>query len=299
MKTNEKPNRCKKIFILGSGGLRIGQAGEFDYSGSQAIKAIKEEKIRTVLINPNIATVQTDAAMADEVYLQSLNVEIVTKIIEKERPDGILLGFGGQTALNLGLKLEEAGIFKKYNVAVLGTPVSAIRLTEDRDLFKKNLASIGIKSPEKHRRLHSQRSSCRCEKDRLSRHDALRFFSGRPRIGKNRKRRRAATARAAKRLSGAPQILIEEYLLGWKELEYEIVRDAFDNAVTVCNMENFDPMGIHTGESIVVAPSQTLTNRRIPLLTRDRHPRGPPFRDRRRMQHPIRLKSEKRRLPRH
>ena len=145
------------MLILGSGGLRIGQAGEFDYSGTQAIKAIKEEEIRTVLVNPNIATVQTDSEMADEVYLSPLNSDIVTKIIEKERPDGILFGFGGQTALNLGLKLDELGIFKKYNVAVLGTPISAIRLTEDRDLFKKSLASIGIKSPKSIARQLSKR----------------------------------------------------------------------------------------------------------------------------------------------
>ncbi len=248
-----------KILILGSGGLRIGQAGEFDYSGTQAIKAIKEEKIRTVLINPNIATVQTDAASADEVYLCPLSVEIVSKIIEKERPDGILLGFGGQTALNLGLKLDETGIFKKFNVSVLGTPVSAIRLTEDRDLFKKSLSSIGIKSPKSIAVSTVKEALAAAKKIGYPVMMRSGFSLGGLGSGKI-KNAEEMQLRAGEALSGAPQILIEEYLLGWKELEYEIVRDAFDNAVTVCNMENLDPMGIHTGESIVVAPSQTLTN---------------------------------------
>jgi carbamoyl-phosphate synthase large subunit len=249
----------KKILILGSGGLRIGQAGEFDYSGTQAIKAIKEEKIRTVLINPNIATVQTDSEMADEVYLSPLNSDSVTKIIEKERPDGILLSFGGQTALNLGLKLDELGIFKKFNVAVLGTPISAIRLTEDRDLFKKSLASIGIKSPKSIAASTVKEALIAAKKIGYPVMMRSGFSLGGLGSGKV-KNGEEMELRAAEALSGAPQILIEEYLLGWKELEYEIVRDPFDNAVTVCNMENLDPMGIHTGESIVVAPSQTLTN---------------------------------------
>ncbi|HEY2811567.1 MAG TPA: carbamoyl-phosphate synthase (glutamine-hydrolyzing) large subunit [Rhabdochlamydiaceae bacterium] len=255
----------KKVLILGSGGLRIGQAGEFDYSGSQAIKALKEENIRTVLVNPNIATVQTDSTMADEVYLLPLNPQIVAKIIEKEKPDGILLGFGGQTALNLGLKLEENNIFQKAKIEVLGTPVSSIRLTEDRALFKKSLSSIGILSPKS--------SAASSVKEALSAAEKIGYpvmmrsgfsLGG---LGSGVVRDKKELEQKAKEaLSGSPQILIEEYLLGWKELEYEIVRDRLGNAITVCNMENLDPMGIHTGESIVIAPSQTLTNREYHML---------------------------------
>lgn len=247
----------KKVLLLGSGGLRIGQAGEFDYSGSQAIKALKEEGIQTVLINPNIATVQTD--MADQVYLQPLTVETTEEIIAKERPDAILLGFGGQTALNLGIKLKEKGILEKYGVEVLGTSVLSIQKTEDRDIFKTELESIGILSPKS-----------------LAAHNVEDAVSAANEVGypimmrsgfslgglgsglvRNEKDLRKS---AAKAFSTVSQILIEEYLEGWKELEYEIIRDSDGNAVTVCNMENFDPMGIHTGESIVVAPSQTLSN---------------------------------------
>lgn len=255
----------KKVLLLGSGGLRIGQAGEFDYSGSQAIKALKEEGIACVLINPNIATVQTDPDMADEVYLQPLNFSVVSRIIEKERPDGILLGFGGQTALNLGLQLEERGIFKKFKVKVLGTPTASIRLTEDRSLFKKNLEGIGILSPK---------SYCvSTVKDALKAARSIGYpimmRSGFSLGGLGSgivESEEELTVRAKESLSGAPQILIEEYLRGWKEFEYEIVRDAFDNALTICNMENIDPMGVHTGESIVVAPSQTLNNREYHFL---------------------------------
>jgi carbamoyl-phosphate synthase large subunit len=250
----------KKILILGSGGLRIGQAGEFDYSGTQAIKAIKEEKIQTVLINPNIATVQTDATIADEIYLCPLSPDVVTKIIEKERPDGILLSFGGQTALNLGIKLDERGIFKKFHVSVLGTPISAIRHTEDRDLFKKGLSLIGVKSPKSIAVSSVQKALAAAQKIGYPVMMRSGFSLGGLGSGKVENKQQMQL-RASQALSGAPQILIEEYLFGWKELEYEIVRDAFDNALTVCNMENIDPMGIHTGESIVVAPSQTLTNR--------------------------------------
>jgi len=250
----------KKILILGSGGLRIGQAGEFDYSGSQAIKAVKEAGIKTVLVNPNIATVQTDDLMADEVYLQPLNPDIVTRIIEKEKPDGILLGFGGQTALNLGLTLEQDGIFAKHHVTVLGTSTASIRQTEDRELFKQALERIGIKSPQ---------SVCVTTVD-----DALQaaekigypvmmragFSLGGLGSGKVGSAKELAK-RAKESLAIVPQILIEEYLLGWKEYEYEIVRDRAGSALTICNMENLDPMGVHTGESIVVAPAQTLNNR--------------------------------------
>ncbi len=252
-------SKYRKILILGSGGLRIGQAGEFDYSGSQAIKALKQEGIKTVLINPNIATVQTDPQMADTVYLQPLNLPTVSKIIEQEKPDAILLGFGGQTALNLGLQLAETGILKKHHVAVLGTAVTSIRQTEDRDLFKKQLATIDIKSPQ---------SICvTTVADALNAAEKIGYpimmrsgfslgglGSGKVENAQELKKR------AHECLTIAPQVLIEEYLFGWKEFEYEIVRDSDGNALTICNMENLDPMGIHTGESIVVAPAQTLTN---------------------------------------
>lgn len=250
----------KKVLLLGSGGLRIGQAGEFDYSGSQAIKALKEEGIACILVNPNIATVQTDPSMADEVYLQPLTTHAVTRIIEKERPDGILLGFGGQTALNLGLKLEEQGVFKKFAVKVLGTPVESIRLTEDRELFKQNLEGIGIKSPKS--RSASTVKQALAAAEEIGYPVMMRSGFSLGGLGSGRVSNAEELAiRAQEALSASPQILIEEYLTGWKEFEYEIVRDAYDNAITVCNMENIDPMGIHTGESIVVAPSQTLNNR--------------------------------------
>jgi len=256
---SEIQSKLGKILILGSGGLRIGQAGEFDYSGSQAIKALKEEGHLTVLINPNIATVQTDSDMADEVYLQPLNIETVEKIIAKEKPDGILLSVGGQTALNLGLELDAEGILEKYNIKVLGTPVKVIRVTEDRELFKSALKEIGVKTA--------------ISKSVNTIEDALKVATeiGYPLMVRSGfslgglgsgcvRNDRELKIKAGEALSGAPQILVEEYLEGWKEVEYEVVRDRADNTITVCNMENFDPMGVHTGESIVVAPSQTLTN---------------------------------------
>jgi len=255
----------RKVIILGSGGLRIGQAGEFDYSGSQAIKALKEEGIETVLVNPNIATVQTDNGMADSVYLQPLNVSTVKKIIEKEKPDGILLSVGGQTALNLGLALEDAGILKQHNVQVMGTPTDSIRLTEDRELFKEALKDIDVKT--------AKSLSVTTVEDALKAAEEIGYplmmrsaysLGG---LGSGVVETPAALEKMAREaLSQVPQILIEECLLGWKEVEYEIVRDSSDNVITVCNMENFDPMGIHTGESIVVAPSQTLTNREFHML---------------------------------
>lgn len=249
----------KKILILGSGGLKIGQAGEFDYSGTQAIKAIKEEGISTVLVNPNIATVQTDEALADKVYLLPLSPQIVAEIIKKEKPDGVLLGFGGQTALNLGMKLDELGVFKKFGVKVLGTQVSAIRLTEDRDLFKKSLSSIGVKSPRSLAATTVKEALAAAQK--IGYPVMMRSGFSLGGLGSGRvQNAKEMQLRASEALSGAPQILIEEYLFGWKELEYEIVRDGYDNALTICNMENLDPMGIHTGESIVVAPSQTLNH---------------------------------------
>lgn len=249
----------KKILILGSGGLRIGQAGEFDYSGSQAIKALKEEGIQTILVNPNIATVQTDPEMADEVYLQPLNPDAVSRIIEKEKPDGILLGFGGQTALNLGLNLDQAGVFKKHNVTILGTSTGSIRQTEDRELFKQALESIGIKSPASLSATTVDEALSAAEKIGYPVMMRSAFSLGGLGSGKmasaDELRRRANEC-----LAVVPQILIEEYLLGFKEYEYEIVRDRSGSVLTICNMENLDPMGVHTGESIVVAPAQTLTN---------------------------------------
>jgi carbamoyl-phosphate synthase large subunit len=249
----------KKVVILGSGGLRIGQAGEFDYSGSQAIKALKEEGIYTVLINPNIATVQTDDDMADRVYFQPLNVETVTKILERERPDAVTLSFGGQTALNLGLKLNANGTFKRLGIRVLGTPVSAIETTEDRELFKQSLAKIGTKT--------ARSVAVYNLKDALKAADDIGYpimlRSGYSLGGLGSGRIDTPTElkqRVGEVMNAVSQILIEEYLAGWKEVEYEVVRDCDGNTITVCNMENFDPMGIHTGESIVVAPSQTLTN---------------------------------------
>lgn len=250
----------KKVLLLGSGGLRIGQAGEFDYSGSQAIKALKQENIQVVLVNPNIATVQTDAHMADVLYLQPLNIDVVTEIIKKERPDGILLGFGGQTALNLGLALDKSGVLAEYEVSVLGTQVQAIQQTEDRDLFKRALEGLGIQSPRSY--------SATTLEDALKAADAIGYpimlragFSlgglGSGKINDQEE----LIKRVNECFATVSQVLIEEYLFGWKEFEYEIVRDRAGNALTICNMENLDPMGIHTGESIVIAPAQTLTNR--------------------------------------
>jgi carbamoylphosphate synthase large subunit len=262
----------KKILILGSGGLKIGQAGEFDYSGSQAIKALKQEGIHTVLVNPNIATVQTDSRvsenqenaaqvhMADTVYLQPLNLNTVTAIIAQEKPDGILLGFGGQTALNLGLSLEETGVLAKYGVEVLGTSVKTIRLTEDRELFKQALLSIQIKTPKSVAAKTVQEALLAAET--IGYPIMMRSGFSLGGLGSGKIHSAEALLQAATEvLHAAPQILIEEYLLGWKEFEYEIVRDHKDNALTICNMENMDPMGIHTGESIVVAPAQTLSDR--------------------------------------
>ncbi|HEX5447840.1 MAG TPA: carbamoyl-phosphate synthase large subunit, partial [Candidatus Saccharimonadales bacterium] len=249
-----------KAVILGSGGLRIGQAGEFDYSGSQAIKSLREEGIFTVLINPNIATVQTDADMADRVYFEPLNVKTVTEILKKERPDAVLLSFGGQTALNLGLKLHDRGVFKRYGIKVLGTPVRTIKTTEDRDLFKRALSAIKVKTA--HSRAVYSVDQALSAAHKIGYPVMLRAGFSLGGQGSGRVDTEAELLKiASEALSGSPQILIEEYLTGWKEIEYEVVRDSAGNTITVCNMENLDPMGVHTGESIVVAPSQTLTNR--------------------------------------
>jgi carbamoyl-phosphate synthase large subunit len=249
----------KKVIILGSGALKIGEAGEFDYSGSQALKALKEEGIKTVLINPNIATIQTSEELAGKIYFLPVTPYFVEKVIEKERPDGILLSFGGQTALNCGTELFKSGVFEKYMVKVLGTPVKAIIETEDRELFVRKLDEINIRTPRS--------IAVEAVDMALGAADKLGFpviiraaytlggqGSG---FASNREELRVL---ASKAFSYSNQILVEESLKGWKEVEYEVVRDKYDNCITVCNMENFDPLGIHTGESIVVAPSQTLTN---------------------------------------
>jgi carbamoyl-phosphate synthase large subunit len=249
----------KKVLILGSGALKIGEAGEFDYSGSQALKALKEEGIKTVLINPNIATVQTSEEIAGKIYFLPITPYFVEKVIEKERPDGILLSFGGQTALNCGTDLFRNGVFEKYNVRVLGTPVAAIMDTEDRELFVQKLKEININTPRS--------IAVKCVDEALEAGEKLGFpiiIRAAYTLGGQGSGFAYNSAElkilSAKAFSYTNQILVEESLKGWKEVEYEVVRDKFDNCITVCNMENFDPLGIHTGESIVVAPSQTLTN---------------------------------------
>ena len=254
-----KDESIKKVLLLGSGALKIGEAGEFDYSGSQALKALREEGVSTVLINPNIATVQTSEGVADQIYFLPIQPYFVERVIQKERPDGILLAFGGQTALNCGVELDRLGILEKYNVKVLGTPVKAIMNTEDRELFVQQLDEVDIRTIK----------SEACEAVEQARKAATTL--GYPVII------RAAYALGGlgsgfadneeeldkiceKAFSFSPQVLVEKSLKGWKEIEYEVVRDQYDNCITVCNMENFDPLGIHTGESIVIAPSQTLTN---------------------------------------
>ena len=253
---NQKP---KKVLLLGSGALKIGQAGEFDYSGAQALKALKEEGIHSVLINPNIATVQTSKGIADTVYFQPVQPDFVERIIEKERPDGILLSFGGQTALNCGVELYQRGVLEKYGVKVLGTPVQAIIDTEDRDLFVKRLDEIGVKT------IKSQACSTieevRQAAAELGFPVILRAAYALGGLGSGFcDNDEELEKQAEEAFSFSPQVLVEKSLRGWKEIEYEVVRDRYDNCITVCNMENFDPLGIHTGESIVVAPSQTLTN---------------------------------------
>jgi carbamoyl-phosphate synthase, large subunit len=250
----------KKVLILGSGALKIGEAGEFDYSGSQALKAIKEEGIKTVLINPNIATVQTSEGVADTVYFLPVTPFFVEKVIEKERPQGVLLAFGGQTALNCGVALYQSGIFEKYNVKVLGTPVQAIMDTEDRELFVRKLDEIDVKTI-KSEAVGNIVDARRAAKE-LGYPVIIRAAYALGGLGSGFcDNEEELDVLAEKAFSFSPQVLVEKSLKGWKEIEYEVVRDRFDNCITVCNMENFDPLGIHTGESIVVAPSQTLTNR--------------------------------------
>ncbi len=255
----------KKVLLLGSGGLRIGQAGEFDYSGSQAIKALKEENIEIVLLNPNIATVQTDPGMADKVYLMPSSLEETKKIIIKEKPDAILLGFGGQTALNLGLELYDCGFLEENNIVVLGTSIQSIKITEDRESFKQSLHSIGVATP-KSKQVSSLEEAVK-EAHQLGFPVMMRLGFSLGGLGSGKiVDERDLIEKASVALSYSPTLLIEEYLEGWKEIEYEIIRDVFGNTLTVCNMENFDPLGIHTGESIVVCPSQTLTNYEYHML---------------------------------
>ncbi len=252
-------DRPEKVLILGSSALKIGEAGEFDYSGSQAIKALKEEGIATVLVNPNIATIQTSEHLADQVYFLPVEPDFVERVIEKEKPDGILLGFGGQTALNCGVALEQAGVLERHGVRVLGTPVQVIRETEDRGLFNARLAEIGAQVA--HSQVAHNVEEALAAAEAISYPVMVRIAYALGGLGSGVcKDREALEERARGAFAHTSQILIEECLTGWKEIEYEVVRDADDNCATICNMENLDPMGIHTGESIVVAPSQTLTD---------------------------------------
>ena len=249
----------KKVLLLGSGALKIGEAGEFDYSGSQALKALKEEGIETILINPNIATVQTSEGVADKIYFLPVTPYFVEKVIDKERPDGVLLSFGGQTALNCGVALYKAGVFEKYNTRVLGTPVQAIMDTEDRELFVQKLDEINVKTI-KSEAVENIEDARRAAKE-LGYPVIIRAAYALGGLGSGFcDNEEELNVLAEKAFSFSPQVLVEKSLKGWKEVEYEVVRDRFDNCITVCNMENFDPLGIHTGESIVIAPSQTLTN---------------------------------------
>ena len=254
-----KDESIKKVLILGSGALKIGEAGEFDYSGSQALKALHEEGVKTVLINPNIATVQTSEGVADQIYFLPVQPYFVERVIQKERPDGILLSFGGQTALNCGVELDRHGILRKYGVRVLGTPVKAIMNTEDRELFVEQLDQIDvktIKSEACENTEHARRAASELGYPVIIR--AAYALGG---LGSGFADNEKELDRLCeKAFAFSPQVLVEKSLKGWKEIEYEVVRDRYDNCITVCNMENFDPLGIHTGESIVIAPSQTLTN---------------------------------------
>ncbi len=255
-----KKGKPKKVLILGSGALQIGQAGEFDYSGSQAIKALKEDGIKTVLINPNIATIQTSEHLADQVYFEPIKTEFVEKIIVKERPDGILLGFGGQTALNTGVDLYDKGILDKYNVKVLGTPVESIKDTEDRFLFAERVAEAGLQCAIS-KTVHNIDEAKKAAEE-IGYPVMVRIAYALGGLGSGIvENEEELLERAGRAFAFTSQILIEESLYGWKEVEYEIVRDKYDNCITVCNMENVDPMGIHTGDSVVVAPVQTLSAR--------------------------------------
>ena len=254
-----KDESIKKVLILGSGALKIGEAGEFDYSGSQALKALREEGVSTVLINPNIATVQTSEGVADQIYFLPVQPYFVERVIAKERPDGILLSFGGQTALNCGVELDRTGVLKKYGVRVLGTPVKAIMNTEDRELFVERLDEINVKTIKSEACKNIQQA--RAAAKTLGYPVIVRAAYALGGLGSGfADNEEELNTLCEKAFSFSPQVLVEKSLKGWKEIEYEVVRDRYDNCITVCNMENFDPLGIHTGESIVIAPSQTLTN---------------------------------------
>ena len=259
-KVESMKENIKKVLLLGSGALKIGEAGEFDYSGSQALKALKEEGIETILINPNIATVQTSEGVADQIYFLPVTPYFVEKVIQKEKPEGIMLAFGGQTALNCGVALYKEGILEKYNVKVLGTPVQAIMDTEDRELFVQKLNEINVKTI-KSEAVENAEDARRAAKE-LGYPVIVRAAYALGGLGSGFcDNEQQLDVLVEKAFSFSPQVLVEKSLRGWKEVEYEVVRDRFDNCITVCNMENFDPLGIHTGESIVIAPSQTLTNK--------------------------------------
>ena len=258
-------SNIKKVIVLGSGALKIGEAGEFDYSGSQALKALREEGIETVLINPNIATVQTSEGVADKVYFLPVTPFFVEKVIKKEKPQGILLAFGGQTALNCGVELYKSGILEQNGVSVLGTPVQSIIDTEDRELFVKKLDEIGVKTIRSH--AAANLSEARAAAAQVGYPVIIRAAYALGGLGSGFcENEEELDVIAGKAFSFSPQVLVEKSLRGWKEIEYEVVRDKYDNCITVCNMENFDPLGIHTGESIVVAPSQTLSNKEFHFL---------------------------------
>jgi carbamoyl-phosphate synthase large subunit len=261
----KNPPAAKRVVVVGSGGLSIGQAGEFDYSGSQAIKALKEENVETILINPNIATVQTGNDLADVVYFLPIRPEYIEYVIEKEKPDGVLLTFGGQSALNCGIELYEQGVFKKHNVKVLGTPIKTLQISEDRDLFAKALKEIDIPVATSIA-VNTVDDALKAAKEigyPIIVRSAFALGGLGSGFASNENQLREL---AAKSLSLSPQILVERSMKGWKEVEYEVVRDAENNCITVCNMENFDPLGTHTGDSIVVAPSQTLTDEEYHML---------------------------------
>ncbi|MBI3366442.1 ATP-grasp domain-containing protein, partial [Candidatus Roizmanbacteria bacterium] len=250
------PRSDKKILILGSGALKIGEAGEFDYSGSQAIKVVKEEGIKTVLVNPNIATIQTSEFLADEIYFLPINAYFVEKVIQKERPDSIIISFGGQTALNCGIDLYKKGILKKYGVRVLGTPIESVIITEDRQLFADHLKKINTPIPLSHtaRNYHEALTVAKKITFPVMVRAGYALGGQKSGVASDEKQLQQIVSNA---LSFSSHVLVEKYLHHFKEIEYEIVRDKEDNCVAVCNMENMDPLGIHTGESIVVAPSQT------------------------------------------
>eukprot|EP00158_Paraphelidium_tribonemae_P009296 Partr_v1_DN28825_c2_g1_i6_m34315 putative carbamoylphosphate synthase len=254
-----------KVLILGSGGLSIGQAGEFDYSGSQAIKALKEEHVHTVLVNPNIATVQTSHNMADTVYFLPVTLDYVSSVIKKERPDGILLTFGGQTALNCGIELHRAGVLDEYRVRVLGTPISTLICSEDRDLFARGLKEIGI--PAAHSVACESVEAALAAADKIQYPVIVRSAYALGGLGSGfASDASELRALVSSSLTHTTQVLVEKSMRGWKEVEYEVMRDSADNCITVCNMENFDPLGVHTGDSIVVAPSQTLSDPEYHML---------------------------------